>query len=85
MRSLGIDIGSLYIGSVILEDGRIVHTRYGEHKGEIGREVKAILRDPQLGCYDLIGVTGNLQIQGHGIIDGTLSVVEGAEYLLPGC
>ena len=77
MRSLGIDIGSLAVSAVLLEDGKLSTVRYRDHGGDIAgtvRELTAGLAD----C-ERLGVTG----QGAGLIDPFLATIEGAHFLLP--
>ncbi len=85
MKRLGIDIGSLYLGSVILEDGEIVDSHYIDHRGDIEGALEALFNKQEYRFYDSIGVTGNLRSSGNRIIDNTLSTIEGSKYLLPGC
>jgi predicted CoA-substrate-specific enzyme activase len=84
VKKVGIDIGSLYLGSVVVENGAIVDTRYREHKGNIHSELSQILSSPPYQSYDTIGLTGSFP-GSSGIIDSTLSLVEGARFLAPGC
>ncbi len=85
MKRLGIDIGSLYIGSVLLENNKIIATQYREHRGDIRGELESIRNNRSFRSYDTVGVTGNFQNSRQGIIDSTLSLIEGAKYMIPAC
>ena len=47
MGQLGIDIGSLYLGAVSIEEGAITHAEYRPHGGDISGTVSAVLKDPR--------------------------------------
>jgi predicted CoA-substrate-specific enzyme activase len=83
MKKLGIDIGSLYLGAVLLEDGQVRHHFYREHKGNLQAEIAALLSSPQFSAYDQIGVTGNWPKLGQQVSDSMLSTMEGTRFLLP--
>ncbi len=83
MRRLGIDIGSLYLSAVILEDGRIAARHYQAHGGRIRDALDALLKRPDFARFDLAGVTASEA--GGRVVDGTLAVIEGSRHLLPGC
>lgn len=85
MKRIGIDIGSLYVGGVVLEDGRILDARYAEHGGKILETVEGILGLPGYARFDTLGVTGSFPERREGILDGSLALIEGARFLLPGC
>ncbi len=85
MRRIGIDIGSLYVGGAVLEDGRVIDTRYVEHGGRIREAVGGILGLPDFRRFDRLGVTGSFPERREGVIDGSLALIEGARFLLPGC
>lgn len=82
MRRLGIDAGSIYLGSVILENDAVVETFYLEHKGNIENTIQELFSKSQK-RFDTIGVTGDF-FQ-HYAFDNVLSVIEGAHFLLPKC
>jgi predicted CoA-substrate-specific enzyme activase len=84
MRRLGLDLGSLYLGCVLLEEGRVVATRYLEHHGDIAGALQAVLAKGELSGPDRVGVTGALGLLDGEPIDSTLAVVEGTRFLLPG-
>jgi predicted CoA-substrate-specific enzyme activase len=84
-KRIGIDIGSLYISSVLLEDGQLLHTQYVEHRGNIRSELERFLRSPLYQSYESIGITGNFPGRKEGIIDNSLALIEGAKFLLPKC
>ncbi|UCB47367.1 MAG: hypothetical protein JSV25_08155 [Spirochaetota bacterium] len=84
MKKIGIDIGSLYLGCAVVENDKIVDTRYKEHKGNIHSELEQIFNSPLYKSYDSIGITGNFN-GSQKTIDGTLSLVEGARFLVPEC
>jgi len=77
-KRIGIDIGSLYISSVVLEDGQLLHTQYVEHRGNIRSELERILYSPLYQSYESIGITGNFPGRQEGIIDNSLALVVGA-------
>lgn len=81
MKRLGIDIGSLYLGAVVIEGNLLVATNYQPHKGNIKVELQKLLDQRSYQNYDVVGVTGLRA----GTIDNTLAVIEGARFLLPGC
>jgi predicted CoA-substrate-specific enzyme activase len=85
MKRIGIDIGSLYLGSVVLEDEDIRNVRYREHRGEIQRELEKILELPAYRDFHTLGITGNFPDRRKDLIDSTLAQIEGARFLLPGC
>ena len=85
MKRLGIDIGSLYLGSVLLEEGGVVEVHYLEHNGDVRGVVSELLKKERYQDFEAIGVTGNFPEQEKGTFDNTLSVIEGTRFLLPGC
>jgi predicted CoA-substrate-specific enzyme activase len=85
MKRIGIDIGSHFLGSVFIKDGGIMAVEYREHRGDIERELQAVLCKPAYDSYDRIGVCGNLPHAGIEIIDSTLATIEGSKFLIPGC
>ena len=85
MRRLGLDIGSLYLGAVLLEENGVVGSAYREHKGDIAAALRELLAEPALSGYQAVGVTGSLPEPAPGILDPALAVIEGARCLLPGC
>jgi predicted CoA-substrate-specific enzyme activase len=84
VKKVGIDIGSLYLGSVVIENDEIVDARYKEHRGNIHSELSHIFSLPPYKSCDGIGFTGNFSCSSE-MIDSTLSLVEGARFLAPGC
>ncbi len=85
MKRLGIDIGSLYLSCVLIEDGNIVRAEYKEHKGDTSSCLKQILALPEFGSYDSAGITGRT-LDGKAIVlDPVLAAVEGIRFLMPGC
>jgi predicted CoA-substrate-specific enzyme activase len=85
VRRLGLDIGSLYLGAVLLEEDRVAASAYREHKGDIAAALRELLSDLALGGYQTAGVTGSLPEPAPGVLDPALAVIEGARFLLPGC
>ena len=85
MKRVGIDIGSLYLGSVVLQDGEVRDVQYREHRGDIHTELGRILTLPAYQSFDTIGITGNFPDNRRGVIDNTLAQIEGARILLPEC
>ena len=85
MRRLGLDIGSLSLNAVMLQDGAVVDRASLEHEGKIEAAVRELLRKPGFSSFDTAGVTGSLPGLGKDLIDATLSTIEGARHLLPGC
>lgn len=77
MKRVGIDIGSLYLGGVIIEDGNIVDVHYREHKGDTSGELEELLGKPGYRTFDRIGVSGNFLHRGKDVRDSTLSAIEG--------
>jgi len=85
MKRLGIDIGSLNLNAVILQDGMIVDRVSFEHAGKIESAVRTVLDRPGFSSFDTVGATGSLVGAGRGTLDNTLATIEGARHLLPGC
>ncbi len=85
MKGIGIDIGSLYLGSVVVQDGEVRDLQYREHKGDIHTALELILTLPAYQSFDTIGITGNFPDYRQGVIDNTLAQIEGARILLPEC
>ncbi|MBN2554032.1 MAG: hypothetical protein JXB06_14740 [Spirochaetales bacterium] len=85
MKRIGIDIGSLYLGAVIVEDGAVREARYLEHGVDIRGQLQSIMALPEYRDFDALGITGNFPRAREGIIDNTLAQIEGARLLLPGC
>ena len=73
MKRIGIDIGSLYLGAVVLEDGEIRDVQYREHRGEIQVELENITALPVYKHFDTIGITGNFPERREGVIDKPLN------------
>jgi len=85
MKRVGIDIGSLYLGAVVLEDGEIRNVQYREHRGNIQAELDCITALPEYKDFDTLGITGNFTERREAVIDNTLALIEGARVLLPEC
>jgi predicted CoA-substrate-specific enzyme activase len=85
MKRIGIDIGSLYLGAVVLEDGEIRDLQYREHRGDIQAALANIMAVPAYKDFHTLGVTGNFPERREGVIDNTLALIEGARVLLPDC
>lgn len=85
MKKLGIDIGSLYLGAVLMQDDQVRHHLYREHRGNLQAEFDALLAAPEFSNYDRIGITGSWQKPGQQVFDSMLSTMEGARFLLPQC
>jgi predicted CoA-substrate-specific enzyme activase len=85
MKRIGIDIGSLYLGAVLLEEGKIRDVQYREHRGDIRTELESITALPAYKHFDTLGITGNFPEPREGVIDNTLALIEGARVLLPEC
>jgi predicted CoA-substrate-specific enzyme activase len=83
MKRIGIDIGSLYLGAVVLEDGEIRDVQYREHRGDIQPALASITAQPAYQDFDTLGITGNFPERREGVIDNTLALIEGARALLP--
>jgi predicted CoA-substrate-specific enzyme activase len=83
MKRLGIDIGSLYMAAVILDDGRIAASSYAAHGGKIESSLRSLLERPDFSGWDRAGVTATMTDPGTRLIDGTLAAIEGARHLLP--
>ncbi len=85
MRKLGIDIGSMYLGAVLLDTERgVLHCSYGEHKGNILESFEAVLTDSRFNEFDTIGITGHLRPHQGLVFDTILSLARGIQYLVPG-
>jgi predicted CoA-substrate-specific enzyme activase len=85
MKRIGIDIGALYLGAVVLQDGKAREVQYREHRGDIHTELERILKLPAYQSFDTIGITGNFPDIRQGVVDNTLAQIEGARILLPEC
>jgi predicted CoA-substrate-specific enzyme activase len=85
MKRLGIDIGSLSLNAVLVQDGVVAERVSFEHEGKIEAAVRAALDRPGFSVFDRAGVTGSLAGPGRRTIDSTLATIEGAKHLLPGC
>jgi len=84
MKRLGIDLGSLSISTVLLEDDRVIFADYRDLEGDVPRALaQALQRVEPLG-FDRVGVTGNSPASGLAL-DNALCVLRGARLLLPGC
>jgi predicted CoA-substrate-specific enzyme activase len=85
MKRLGIDIGSLSLSVVLLEDEQIVARHSCAHEGRINERVTSLLARPPFSRWDSVGLTGSLAGTGARIIDTTLATIDGARRLLPSC
>ena len=85
MKRLGIDIGSLTLSLVLLEDGRITARHSCAHEGRIDERVTSLIARAPFSRWDTVGVTGSLAGTGARIIDNTLATIDGARRLLPSC
>ena len=85
MKRLGIDIGSLSLNAVLMDDGRVQDRVSFEHAGEIDSAIRTVLDRGGWSGFDTAGVTASMAAAGAGIIDATLATIEGARHLLPGC
>ncbi|MBI4675962.1 MAG: hypothetical protein HY748_00065 [Elusimicrobia bacterium] len=59
MRRLGIDVGSAYLGFVLLEGDAVLEARYAEHRGAAAEAVEALLADARFllpGCRNVFEV-----------------------------
>ncbi|HET6451491.1 MAG TPA: acyl-CoA dehydratase activase [Spirochaetia bacterium] len=85
MRRLGLDIGSLSLHAVVLEEESVQERATVEHAGRIEAAVADLLSRPQFGRFDTAGVSSSLAGAASNAIDATLATIEGARRLLPGC
>ena len=85
MKRIGIDIGSLYLGAVVLDNGYIRDAQYREHRGDIRTELETVMALPEYRVFDTLGITGDFGESRGGLIDNTLALIEGASLQLPGC
>ena len=84
MRQLGIDIGSLYIGAVLIENDKVTGCDYRPHGGNFIEAVSAVLDDPRFSSFDSAGITGKVPGRGGMVINNTLCLIEGGTFLAPG-
>ena len=80
MRRLGIDIGSVSIGTVLLDNGSVIHSTYVSHKGEIHRSLSTLINDYVSIGFDSMGITSSVFPVNNFIIDPVLAVIEGAKF-----
>ncbi|MBI5883885.1 MAG: hypothetical protein HZB91_12370 [Elusimicrobia bacterium] len=85
MKRLGVDVGSAYLGVVLLEDGSVREAHYAEHKGAASEALEALLAEPRFSSHDAAGVTASVEGRDRRLIDNSLALIEGARFLLPGC
>jgi predicted CoA-substrate-specific enzyme activase len=85
MSKAGLDIGSLYIGGVVIEGDKIADSVYLEHRGDLAGALNTLLQRPAFRSFDTIGVCGNFLNMGRGVIDSSLASIEGIKFLAPGC
>ncbi|MFA6318066.1 MAG: acyl-CoA dehydratase activase [Elusimicrobiota bacterium] len=83
MRRLGVDVGSAYLGAVLLEEGVVLAAHHAEHRGTPADALEALLADPRFSRFDAAGVTASLETR-QGLIDNSLALIEGVRFLLPG-
>jgi predicted CoA-substrate-specific enzyme activase len=84
MKRLGVDIGSLCLSAVLLEDGRIVARHSCSHEGRINALVQSLISRAPFSLWDSAGVTGSFA-GAEATIDNTLATIEGAKRLVPRC
>ncbi len=85
MNRLGIDIGTLTLNAVMMQDGKVLDRVSFDHAGEIDSAVRSVLERPGFSDFDTAGATGSLAGVAGEIIDNTLATIEGSRHLLPGC
>ena len=85
MKRLGIDLGSLSLSVVLMEDERIVARHSAAHEGRIHDAVGSLITRAPFQAWDTAGITASLASGAAGMIDNTLATIEGARFLLPGC
>jgi predicted CoA-substrate-specific enzyme activase len=83
MKRLGLDIGSAYMGTVLLENDQVVSTTYTEHGGDVHCALKEILDSKTARSCNTVGITGVLAGEFGLTLDSTLCVIEGARFLAP--
>ncbi|MEJ2663388.1 MAG: acyl-CoA dehydratase activase [Spirochaetia bacterium] len=83
MRRLGIDAGSVSIGTVLLENQNIISSSYEEHGGDIRSRLKDVLESDLARDCHTIGITGRAAGQPGLFLDSTLCVIEGGHFLVP--
>ncbi|MDR1611501.1 MAG: acyl-CoA dehydratase activase [Planctomycetota bacterium] len=89
MHFLGIDVGSLYVGIVLLDaDGRIMRSAYERHRGEPLKAARRLLADFPLDGVVNVARTGSggedLVALGGDYIDAVVAGVEGVKSAVPG-
>jgi predicted CoA-substrate-specific enzyme activase len=84
---LGIDIGSLFLGGVVLNKGKIIRTSYREHEGSIRESFQLVLSDlnipESLDGIESAGITGRSTYDTDGHLDNLTALITGCRYLLP--
>jgi predicted CoA-substrate-specific enzyme activase len=83
MKRFGIDVGSLSIGTALLEDGKVVSVSYQAHQGDIFTALSKLLDSEQARSCQAIGVTGNFLSSKSGTLDNVLCVIQGAQFIAP--
>lgn len=87
MSYLGIDIGSLYISAVLIDEGKnILSSEYVRHHGELEEVLRSLLENFSSFPLERVVVTGpgGVHIEGLGeYIDPVVSQVEGARSVAP--
>lgn len=61
MKSIGIDVGSLYFKAVVLVDGRVVNSEYQHHHGNPQKALGAWLRSRNIEEDVAMGITGSME------------------------
>jgi len=83
MKRFGIDIGSLSIGTALLEDGKIISTSYRAHRQDIRSALDEIFDSDQTRGCSAIGITGNFPAVNSSLLDNALCVIQGARHIVP--
>jgi predicted CoA-substrate-specific enzyme activase len=83
MKRFGIDVGSLFIGTALLQDNKIISTSYKAHEGDIRAALSEVINSEQARGCGAIGITGNFFAASRSIIDNSLCVIEGARHIAP--
>ncbi|MBN1797645.1 MAG: hypothetical protein JW822_03650 [Spirochaetales bacterium] len=83
MKRLGIDAGSLFIGTALLEDNKVISTSYRAHGGDVRGAVAEILASHQNNNCSAIGITGNFSAADSRLFDNALCVIQGARHIAP--
>jgi len=85
MKKLGIDIGSIALHSVIInENGEIESSRYVRHNGDIYSALQSLHGNRDFSDYTTAGFTGTRLTESLPYSNTVLAQSEGASFLLPG-